>query len=99
MRRGSLVPLAITGLLACSTTDEAQSPLTPAAAPFPAHFLFGSAIAGFQVDMGCPTLPAASCNDPNSDWYAFTTDPKTVSDPKTYLSGQPPTVGPGNWEL
>ena len=27
---------------------------------FPDSFLFGSAIAGFQAEMGCPTLPRAS---------------------------------------
>jgi hypothetical protein len=30
---------------------------------FPRDFLFGTAIAGFQVEMGCPTLPAAACED------------------------------------
>ena len=31
--------------------------------------------------MGCPTLPASECEDPNSDWYAFMTSP-VVADPK-----------------
>ena len=66
---------------------------------FPASFLFGSSIAGFQVDMGCPTLPASSCDDPSSDWYQFITDPKTKDDGKAYIQGDPPSAGPGHWEL
>jgi beta-glucosidase/6-phospho-beta-glucosidase/beta-galactosidase len=68
--------------------------------PFPPGFVFGSAIAGFQADMGCPTLPRAECDDPNSDWYVFTTAAETVGDPNAHLSGQNPSlVGPGFWEL
>ena len=48
----------------------------PAVDPhFPQGFLFGAAIAGFQVEMGCPTISAASCEDPHSDWYKWITDP------------------------
>ncbi len=66
----------------------------------PKGFVFGTAIAGFQADMGCPTLAASACTDPNSDWFAFTTSPTTVNDPSCYLSGQDPgVVGPGFWEL
>src|SRR5882672_10330958 len=64
---------------------------------FPKGFLFGTAIAGFQADMGCPTLPAAQCEDPNSDWYVFITSPVTVND--LHLAGDPPSAGPGHWEL
>lgn len=67
---------------------------------FPDGFLFGSAVAGFQVDMGCPTLPPEQCNDTQSDWYQFSTSPETVAKPGNYLSGQDPAVvGPGHWEL
>lgn len=74
-------------------------PRWPAGAPFPAGFLWGTAIAGFQVDMGCPTLPAAQCDDPNSDWYEFVMSPETIGDPGAHLSGQPVSKGPGLWEL
>ncbi|GMV40284.1 MAG: beta-glucosidase [Myxococcales bacterium] len=74
-------------------------PSWPADAPFPAGFLFGTAVAGFQVDMGCPTLPAATCDDPNSDWYEFVMSPDMVADPSTHLSGDPVSKGPGMWEL
>ena len=62
----------------------------PSGLAFPATFVFGSAIAGFQVDMGCPTLDHAACDDPNSDWYVFTTASETASDPNAHLSGQDP---------
>ena len=65
---------------------------------FPPGFLFGTSVAGFQVDMGCPTLGAA-CDDPNSDWYVFVTNLDLVADASTYQVGQPPSVGPGMWEL
>ena len=66
---------------------------------FPAGFVFGTAIAGFQADMGCPTWSAAECDDPHSDWYAFITSPETVQSGGAYLSGDPPSYGPGFWEL
>jgi beta-glucosidase/6-phospho-beta-glucosidase/beta-galactosidase len=66
---------------------------------FPQGFLFGTAIAGFQVDMGCPTLSKDECEDPNSDWYQFVSSPELQKDEKTFLSGQPVSVGPGHWEL
>ncbi len=79
-----------------STADGAGSGL---ATQFPKGFMWGAAIAGFQVDMGCPTLPAAECDDPNSDWYQWITDKELVSDPATFVAGDPPSAGPGFWEL
>lgn len=66
---------------------------------FPKGFLWGAAVAGFQVDMGCPTLAAAECEDKNSDWYQWVTDKELVDDPATFLAGDPPSAGPGFWEL
>jgi beta-galactosidase len=66
---------------------------------FPKGFLFGTATAGFQVEMGCPKLPRAECEDPNSDWYAFITTPSLVQDPGLHIAGDPPTSGPGFYEL
>jgi hypothetical protein len=40
---------------------------------FPGDFVFGTAVAGFQVDMGCPTIPAERCEDRASDWYGYIT--------------------------
>lgn len=77
-----------------STSDTAKNVVA-----FPKGFLWGAAIAGFQCDMGCPTLPAAQCEDKNSDWYQWITDPDLQKDPGTYLAGDAPSTGPGFWEL
>jgi beta-glucosidase/6-phospho-beta-glucosidase/beta-galactosidase len=88
-----------------SPSDATTAPVDAGSGPdgsvsFPPDFVFGTAIAGFQADMGCPTLDAAACDDPNSDWFAFTTNPTTVQSSSAYLSGQnPAVVGPGFWEL
>jgi len=66
---------------------------------FPDTFLFGASIAGFQVDMGCPTLPAAQCEDPNSDWYQFVTSRDQLQDLTDIVAFDPPSTGPGFWEL
>ncbi len=65
---------------------------------FPKGFLWGTATAGFQVEMGCPTLPPEQCEDRNSDWYQWVTDPELVKKKALYLSGQPVAAGPGMWE-
>lgn len=79
------------------TADSGSSEPKPAYA-FPSTFLWGTATAGFQVDMGCPTKPAAECDDTASDWYQWVTDPALIKDKSTHLSGQPVSVGPGMWE-
>ncbi|MEK6608001.1 MAG: glycoside hydrolase family 1 protein [Myxococcota bacterium] len=93
-------------LLACGCSDsdssagsESESEAEPESLAFPEGFLFGTSVAGFQVDMGCPTLAASVCEDPNSDWYAFATAKETVGSANAHLSGQHPSVGPGHWEL
>lgn len=86
-------------LAACDKADvgAADKPdALPAAmtSPFPEGFLWGTATAGFQVDMGCPSAP---CTDPNSDWYQWATDPG-IKD-KGLVVGDDPDDGPGFWEL
>jgi beta-glucosidase/6-phospho-beta-glucosidase/beta-galactosidase len=49
--------------------------------------------------MGCPSVPAAECEDPNSDWYRFVTSTVTVSRGSNFLAGDPPSKGPGFYEL
>lgn len=66
---------------------------------FPDDFLFGTAISGFQAEMGCPNTPPDQCQDRNSDWYKFITADATVNSRLAHLSGDPPTNGPGFWEL
>jgi len=82
--------------------DDSGEPDTGGDNPlsFPEGFLFGAATAGFQVDMGCPTLPPEQCTDPNSDWYQYVTSPEMIRKPLNFLSGEDPqVVGPGHWEL
>ncbi len=68
--------------------------------PFPDEFLWGTAVAGFQVDYGCPTMAQEECEDTASDWFAFTTSDETVNSDAAFLSGQNPSeLGPGFWEL
>lgn len=86
MRR--LAPLAL-ALAACS----GAAPVKP---PFPAGFAWGAAIAGFQVDMGCPSGP---CDDPKSDWYDFVTRRGELKDLQDQISTDPPSAGPGYFEL
>ncbi len=66
---------------------------------FPPGFLWGTATAGFQVDMGCPTLPKAECEDPNSDWYQFVMSDAMRKDSSNHLAGHDLSMSPGHWEL
>ncbi len=90
--RAGLV-LLLLAATACGSKEESDPLL------FPEGFRWGTATAGFQVDMGCPTLPASECEDPNSDWYAWVTDPSLQGDKNTHLSGDPLSMSPGHWEL
>ena len=98
MRSGPLwmsTPLLL--LLACGKNDPEASP--PSGQIFPAEFLWGSATAGFQVDMGCPTWPASECDDTASDWYDWVTDPGILANANLHVRGDPVSMGPGMWEL
>ena len=70
--------------------------LLPAAAlgkpakKFPRHFLWGTAIAGFQAEAG-----KGKDVDPNSDWYAWLHDQANVTN--GLVSGEVPEDGPGHW--
>ncbi|MDD5306274.1 MAG: family 1 glycosylhydrolase [Deltaproteobacteria bacterium] len=66
---------------------------------FPEGFLWGTAVAGFQVDPGCPTLASELCEDRGSDWYQWVTDPKLVAEKGNHLSGEPIAHGPGHYEV
>jgi beta-galactosidase len=65
----------------------------------PHGFRLGTAIAGFQVDMGCPTLAPQLCEDRRSDWYQWITTPRIEQNPLLYVSKDPPSYGPGFFEL
>jgi beta-glucosidase/6-phospho-beta-glucosidase/beta-galactosidase len=86
-------------LAACKTTAEPAADdghALPAAmtSSFPDGFLWGTATAGFQVDMGCPSAP---CTDDASDWYQWATDPDIKDE--GLVVGDDPDDGPGFWEL
>jgi beta-glucosidase/6-phospho-beta-glucosidase/beta-galactosidase len=85
-------------LLAACSRAPTDSGGPAIARPFPADFTWGVATAGFQVDMGCPTLPAADCDDRASDWWQWVNDPEIVADPSLFMSGDPMSLGPGMWE-
>lgn len=86
--------LAVAGISHCSDDDGA-----PPEGVFPADFQWGVAVAGFQVDMGCPTLDASACLDTGSDWYVWVTDPQLIAEHGNHLSGDLLSQGPGHWEL
>jgi beta-galactosidase len=79
-------------------TGSGEEDLASPRAAFPKSFLFGTAIAGFQVDMGCPTIAAAQCEDRGSDWYQWVTTPRIVDNPVLFMSKQPITRSPGFFE-
>ncbi|RMF18094.1 MAG: glycoside hydrolase family 1 protein, partial [Candidatus Dadabacteria bacterium] len=79
--------LAILLNVGCQDSD-------PLAQPFPKGFLWGTATAGFQVDMGCPSAP---CLDTRSDWYQWVTTDITKAD--GLVNGDDLRRGPGHWEL
>jgi beta-galactosidase len=91
----SIVVASDSGIKDSSVADT----LEPLVGTFPRGFLFGSAIAGFQVDMGCPTLGATRCEDRNSDWYQWITTPRILNNPILFMSKDPPSSGPGFYEL
>ncbi|MDI1448773.1 family 1 glycosylhydrolase [Polyangium sp. 6x1] len=102
MRTDFRLAIPMTLLLAACGEDPPVTEIPEVAEDlsFPEGFLFGTAIGGFQADMGCPAPDLDGCVDNGSDWYAFATSPATTSSPLAYLSGQDPAVvGPGFWAL
>jgi beta-glucosidase/6-phospho-beta-glucosidase/beta-galactosidase len=86
-------------MLVSATAQGAQLPLPESATlPFPDGFRFGTAVSGFQIDMGCPSLPPVLCEDRGSDWYQFVTDPKLRSERLLFITGEPLSAGPGFFE-
>ena len=95
-----IMPLALKIILFASLLGWAGCNPEAPRDRFPAGFLFGGATSGFQMEMGCPTLPKWLCADENSDWYQFTTSEEMIAAGSTHLSGEDPAVtGPGFWEL
>ena len=65
---------------------------------FGKDFVWGSATAGFQVDMGCPTWSDEQCLDTQSDWYQWVTTDETINTSVCTLP-ENPSCGAGMWEL
>lgn len=87
-----IVPLLLAA--ACTSAPEGPPP------EFPSNFMWGAAVAGFQVDMGCPTVPAEECEDRASDWYQWITDERLLEKKEAlHFVGGPPSTGPGFYEL
>jgi beta-galactosidase len=89
VRRAALLCLTLL-LAACPRSDPTG---------LPEGFLLGTALSGFQAEMGCPTIPADECEDRNSDWYAFVTDERTRASGQAFLSGEGTDTFPGHYEL
>jgi beta-glucosidase/6-phospho-beta-glucosidase/beta-galactosidase len=86
-------------MLAGAAARAAEIPLPESASlPFPDGFRFGTAVAGFQIDMGCPSLPPVVCEDRASDWYQFVTDPTLRHEKLLFITGEPLSAGPGFFE-
>jgi beta-glucosidase/6-phospho-beta-glucosidase/beta-galactosidase len=62
----------------------------PAGGSMPKGFLWGTAISGFQSDMG-----RGRDTDPTSDWWAWVHDSGNIASNK--VSGEMPENGPGFW--
>jgi beta-galactosidase len=60
--------------------------------PFPSYFLWGTAISGFQSEMG-----VGSPADPTTDWWVWVHDPDNVASGR--VSGALPESGPGFYDL
>jgi beta-galactosidase len=84
----AVIPLV--ALSACTKPPELE---------FPEGFEWGTATAGFQVDMGCPTWSDDECLDTASDWYQWVNDPDIIADDDLHTTGEDVRNGPGMWEL
>ena len=82
--RSLLLALAMLGVFASAA---------PAATggKFPRSFLWGTAVAGFQTEMG--GTPAN--RDPRSDWWTWSHDRENIA--AKHVSGDLPEKGPGHW--
>lgn len=80
------------GVLGIALYALVASPARANELPFPAGFLWGTAIAGFQSDMGF-----GAPNDTGTDWWAWVRDAQNLSAAR--VSGDLPENGPGFWRF
>src|SRR5262245_6775733 len=86
-RRGMLVRALALFLVSCAVPALAAKRL-----PFPEDFLWGTAISGFQSDMG-----VGGPNDAGTDWWVWVHDPANIASGS--VRGAFPEDGPGFWNL
>jgi beta-galactosidase len=84
MGRRLLLAIALSIVLAPAAHAKAQR--------FPKGFLWGTAIAGFQSDMG-----VGAPTDEGTDWWVWVRDPANLAADR--VSGDLPEAGPGFWNL
>ena len=89
----------IAGDVALSDSGTLPDTAVPVLGALPAGFGMGVALAGFQTEMGCPTIEAARCEDRGSDWYQWITTERVLNNPLLYMSKDAPSTGPGFYEL
>ncbi|MEW5853507.1 MAG: glycoside hydrolase family 1 protein [Myxococcota bacterium] len=90
------LPLALCACPPSPSTPDAGKPFVEGT--FPAGFWWGSSVAGFQVEAGCPTVAPEQCEDRNSDWYAFVMSPEMRAVEGNHLAGHDVSMGPGFYE-
>jgi beta-glucosidase/6-phospho-beta-glucosidase/beta-galactosidase len=86
------VPVALVALIAAGGLLVPAPGSARVVAPFPEGFLWGSAISGFQSDMG-----VGAPNDEGTDWWVWVHDADNISAGR--VSGDLPENGPGFWTL
>jgi beta-galactosidase len=74
-------------------TAHAKKPADKQRASFPEGFRWGTAISGFQTEMG----GRPGNRDENSDWWAWVHDPSNIDSGR--VSGDLPEAGPGHWTV
>jgi beta-galactosidase len=93
-RSGILVAFALTASLGpLAGSVPAKKPEDKRAASFPDGFRWGTAISGFQTEMG----GRPDNRDPRSDWWAWVHDPSNIAAGR--VSGDLPERGPGHWTV
>ena len=89
--RSSVVAFCLlAGSLLLAAPAPAPAATSPSGGAMPKGFLWGTAIAGFQSEMG-----RGQDLDVNSDWWQWVHDPGNISSKVT--SGDLPENGPGFW--
>src|SRR5512142_2807725 len=85
-------PLALASVVVLALLSVVGSAQASRVQRFPRGFLWGTAISGFQTEMG-----RARNEDRGSDWWEWTHDPANIVAHR--VSGDQPERGPGHYAL